>query len=135
MGETDHLATYTLVAIGREVVWKASDGLAVDLSWQPGQEIIAGMVDILAAFRVARGREVVPLLRPKPGLAIDRGVRGGYPVVEGTRVPYDLVASLLADGLRPADIASYYPSVRPEAAQGALDFARYVDQYRGAVAA
>ena len=135
LGETEHLAAYRLVAVGREVVWRTADDAAVDLSRQPGQEVIAGMVDVLGRFDVAGGREVLPLLRPKPGIAVDPGVRGGYPVIEGTRVPYDLVATLLADGIQPADIASFYPSVGPEAAEGARAFERYVDGYRHATAA
>jgi len=59
MGETEHLSAYRLVAVGREVVWKVSDELAVDLTRRPGHQVIAEMVDILAGFRGARGREVV----------------------------------------------------------------------------
>jgi uncharacterized protein (DUF433 family)/DNA-binding transcriptional MerR regulator len=135
MGETEHLSAYKLVAVGRDVVWKMSDERAVDLTGQPGQHVIAAMVDILAAFRDMRGGEVVPLLHPKPGVEVDPEVRGGYPVIEGTRVPYDLVAALLDDGLAADEVSGFYPSVWPEAARGALDFARYVEGYRGAAAA
>lgn len=76
----------------------------------------------------------MPLLHPKPGVEVDPEVRGGYPVIEGTRVPYVLVAALLSDGLAPSDVSSFYPSVWPEAARGALDFAKYVDEFRGAAA-
>ena len=133
MGETEHLSAYKLVAVGRDVVWKASE--ALDLTGQPGHQVIAEMVDILAAFRGAHGREVVPLFHPKPGVEVDPDVRGGYPVIEGTRVPYDLVAALLGDGLMADEVSGFYPSVWPDAARGALDFARYVDEYRPAAAA
>lgn len=132
LGERKHLSTYQLVAVGRDVVWRVSGGSAVDLTAQPGHQVIAEMVDVLAAFTGARGRRVVPLLNPKPGVEVDPGVRGGYPVIEGTRVTYDLVAALLADGLAADEVAGFYPSVWPEAARGALDFARYVDEYRAA---
>jgi uncharacterized protein (DUF433 family)/DNA-binding transcriptional MerR regulator len=135
MGETEHLSAYTLVAVGRDVVWKVSEDLAVDLTGQTGHQVIAEMVDILAAFRGAHGREVVPLFHPKPGVAVDPEVRGGYPVIDGTRVPYDLVAALLDDGLGVDEVSGFYPSVWPDAARGALDFARYVDEYRRAAAA
>jgi len=135
MGETKHLSAYRLVAVGREVVWKVSDESAVGLTRHPGHQVIAAMVDILAAFRGARGRDVVPLLHPKPGVEVDPEVRGGYPVLEGTRVPYDLVAALLQDGLAADDVSGFYSSVWPEAARGALDFARYVEGYRGQAAA
>lgn len=88
------------------------------------------MVDILAAFHGVREREVVPLYRPKPGVAVDPEIRGGYPVIAGTRVPYDLIASLLEDGVSAEEVAGFYPAVSPDAARGALAFARYVDGYR-----
>jgi uncharacterized protein (DUF433 family) len=77
----------------------------------------------------------VPLFEPEPGVRIDPDVRGEYPVIDGTRVPYDLVAALLADGMKPSDVAAFYPSVTPHAARGALAFARYVDGRQGVAAA
>lgn len=130
MGETEHLSSYQLMADGRDVVWKVSDDVAVDLTRYPGQQIIAQMVDILAGFHGSHDREVVPLYHPKPGVEVDPEIRGGYPVIAGTRVPYDLVASLLEDGVAAEDVAGFYPAVSAEAARGALAFARYVDGYR-----
>ncbi|HVQ93347.1 MAG TPA: DUF433 domain-containing protein [Mycobacteriales bacterium] len=135
IGEIEHISAYQLVAVGRGVAWRASDEEAVDLTEQPGQHVIAEMLDILGSFQGPRGREVVPLLKPKPGVSIDPGVRGGYPVIEGTRVPYDLVSSLLADGMTAAEVASIYPTVDPDIAHGALDFDLYVDGYRPSTAA
>jgi uncharacterized protein (DUF433 family) len=80
-------------------------------------------------------REVVPLYRPKPGVAVDPEIRGGYPVIAGTRVPYDMVASLLNDGVTAEEVTGFYPAVSATAAQGALTFARYVDGYREPVGA
>jgi uncharacterized protein (DUF433 family) len=54
------------------------------------------------------------------------------PVISGTRVPYDAVASLMRDGVPANRIAEYYPAVTAEAAGDALDFARYVDSYNPA---
>ncbi|MGH3799530.1 MAG: DUF433 domain-containing protein [Pseudonocardiaceae bacterium] len=130
MGAAEHLSSYQLVAVGRDVVWKVSDEVVVDLTRSPGQQVIAQMVDILAAFHDIQDREVVPLYRPKPGVAVDPDIRGGYPVIAGTRVPYDLIAGLLEDGVSAEDVAGFYPSVSPDAARGALAFARYVDGYR-----
>lgn len=135
MGATEHLSAYQLVAVGRDVVWKISEEVAVDLTRRPGQHVIAQMVDILAAFRGPHDREVVPLYRPKPGVAVDPGIRGGYPVIAGTRVPYDMVASLLEDGVTAEEVAGFYPAVSATAARGALAFARYVDSYREPVGA
>jgi hypothetical protein len=85
MGETEHLSSYQLVAVGREVVWKVSDDVAVDLTRYPGQQVIAQMVDILAGFRGIHDRAVVPLYQPKPGVEVDPEIRGGYPVIADRR--------------------------------------------------
>ncbi len=135
LGETEHLSSYTLVAVGKDVVWRISSDVALDLTKNPGHHIIAEMVDILGAFQNANDRVVVPLREPKPGLAVDPDIRGGFPVIEGTRVPYDVVSSLVRDGVAPEDIADYYPSVSREAALGARDFDAYVDQFRDKPAA
>lgn len=127
MGESDHLSSYEFVAIGKDIVWRESADQATALTGQPGQRIIAQMVDILAAFTTSRGNTVVPLATPEPGVQVDREVRAGFPVIEGTRVPYDLVASLLADGMDPDKISEIYPSVTATKAKGALAFAARVD--------
>ena len=135
MGATDHLSRYTLIAARGDVVWRISEQEAVDLTGIPGQHLIAAMVDILGAFRNMHDEGVVPLYQPKPGVSVDPDVLGGYPVIEGTRVPYDVVAGLLDDGLPPENVRAFYPSVEAEAARGAVAFAQYVDKYRGASAA
>jgi uncharacterized protein (DUF433 family)/DNA-binding transcriptional MerR regulator len=135
MGETEHLSRYSLIAAGRDVHWKISDAEAVDLTGIPGQGVLAQMVDILGPFKSMQHRDVVPLYQPKPGIQVDPEIRGGYPVIEGTRVPFDLVAGLLEDGMSPRDVEAFYPSVDAAAARGALDFARYVDSYRGSTKA
>jgi uncharacterized protein (DUF433 family)/DNA-binding transcriptional MerR regulator len=136
LGEAEHLSEYSLIAMGRDVVWQVSADEAVDLTGSPGQGLLARMVDIFAPFANMQGQNVVDLRRPKPGISVDPDVRGGFPVVEGTRVPYDLVASLLDDGLDVTAVRDVYPSVSVEAAHGAADFARYVDGFaRSRVAA
>lgn len=107
----------------------------MDLTRSPGQQVIAQMVDILAAFHGSQDREVVPLYRPKPRVAVDPEIRDGYPMIAGTRVPYDLIASLLEDGVNAEEVAGFYPAVSPDAARGALAFARYVDGYQELVGA
>lgn len=137
LGELDHLSSYRLVAVGRDVVWRVSDEIALDLTRHPGQLVIADMVDILAEFRgpEPEARKVVALHDPAPGLEIDPDVRGGYPVIKGTRVPYDVVASLLDDGVAAEQVEHFYPSVSARAALGAAEFARYIDGYRDKIPA
>ncbi len=136
LGELEHLSQYVLVPLGRDVVWRMSSHEAVALTGDAaGQQIIAQMVDILGGFASGDGRRVVPLLEPAPGIQVDREIRGGYPVVAGTRVPYDLVATLVDDGVPPEEVSGYYPSVSADGACGAREFARIVDSYRHAAMA
>jgi uncharacterized protein (DUF433 family) len=129
LGHDEHLSGYSLVAVGQDVVWRISVDEAVDLTGSPGQRLLAQMIDIFAPFVNMQNQDVVDLRRPQPGISVDPEVRGGFPVVEGTRVPYDLVASLLEDGLDLAAISDVYPSVSRDAAKGAAAFARYVDGF------
>ena len=129
LGHDEHLSEYSLLAMGQDVVWRISADEAIDLTRSPGRGLLAQMVDIFAPFVNMQSEDVVDLRRPKPGISVDPEVRGGFPVVEGTRVPYDLVASLLDDGLDIAAVSEVYPSVSVGAAQGAADFARYVDGF------
>lgn len=129
LGHDEHLSEYSLVALGHDVVWRVSVDEAIDLTRNPGHGVLAQMADILAPFLNMQDQAVLDLRRPKPGISVDPSVRGGFPVVEGTRVPYDLVASLLDDGLDIAAISEIYPSVSVEAARGAADFARYVHTF------
>lgn len=125
-GEVGHLSEYSLVALGAEVVWVIPGEQPVDLTGRPGQRVIARMVEIFGEFLTLRDERVVNLLQPKPGVVVDQEVRGGYPVLDGTRVPYDVVAGLVEDGLSASEVVAFYPSVDPKAIQGAVEFARYV---------
>jgi uncharacterized protein (DUF433 family) len=129
LGHDEHLSEYSLVAMGHDVAWRISSDEAIDLTRSPGQALLAQMVDIFGPFVNMQQHDVVDLRRPKPGISVDPEVRGGFAVVEGTRVPYDLVSSLLDDGLDIAAISEVYPSVTVDAARGAADFARYVDGF------
>lgn len=129
LGAVEHLSEYSLVAMGKDVAWRLSSDEAVDLTGSPGQGVLARMVDVFSPFTNMQRHDVVDLRRPTPGISVDPEVRGGFPVVEGTRVPYDLVVSLLDDGLDVSTIADVYPSVSAEAARGAAEFARYVNGF------
>lgn len=124
-----HLSNYTLVAKNRSIVWIQSPDQMVDVLDQPGQHVIATMQDILGEFVSWTGETVVPLERPKPGIRINAAVLRGFPVIDNTRVPYDTIASLAADGLEPAAIRYFYPSVTDVGVEGAVALDRYVSEY------
>lgn len=124
-----HLSSHNLKSAGRTIVWLTDDGDYIDTVEQPGHPgIKVVMEEVFRSFTTSDGRTVPDLHAPAQGLSIDDEVRGGYPVLEGTRIPYDTVASLSRDGLTDADIIDLYPSVTAEGVHGAVEFAELVLQ-------
>jgi uncharacterized protein (DUF433 family) len=95
---------------------------------RPGQEVLAQLGDVLSPFTNAAGLTIPDFSRPRPKLRVDADVLAGYPVVAGTRVPFDLVAGLIAGGVPAERVGEYYPGVGADAAAQAADYAVYVDQ-------
>lgn len=125
-----HLSAHNLKAGpgGRTIVWIADDGDVIDVVERPGQPgIRVVMEQIFGQFSTEDGRMVPDLRTPAPGLSIDREIRGGYPVLKGTRLPYDAVASLSSDGLTDAEIIEIYPTATSEGIAGARQFAEMID--------
>lgn len=123
LDQDEHLSEYYLVTLGQNVGWRRSTG---DVAGKPEQHVLAHLADILAPFVNLQGENVVDLRRPTPGVSVDPGIRSGFPVIEGTRIPYDLVSTLVDDSYDIADITELYPSVTVDAARGAAEFAGYV---------
>ncbi|MGI8415097.1 MAG: DUF433 domain-containing protein [Nakamurella sp.] len=131
LGEEGHLSEHTLVADGGSIILVRSPDEAIDLVRQPGQSVMAVMSDVLGEF--TSGELSVPnMYHPRELITIDPDIRGGRPVVRGTRVPFESVAALVRDGVKPRDIAKYYPSVTAPAARQAKDFLDYVDSITSA---
>lgn len=133
LGSREHLSRYRLVADVGSVVWVTERpdrhaGGGVDLILRPGQEVLVRLGDVLSPFTNAAGLQVPDFTRPRPRLQVDADVLAGYPVVAGTRVPFDLVAGLVAGGVPVERVGNYYPGVGAEAAAEAVDYATYVDR-------
>ena len=123
-----HMAAHRLEATGRTIVWLTNGGDYVDVVENPGQPgIPVIMEEVFAAYTTSAGRRVPPLATPAPGLSIDHEIRHGYPVVAGTRIPYDTIAGLAHDGLTTDEIIAWYPDTPVDAVQGAIDLAELVD--------
>ncbi|MEI6621175.1 MAG: DUF433 domain-containing protein [Actinomycetes bacterium] len=125
LGADSHLSEYKLVSTGNTIALLDHED-AVDLVARPGQHLIAEMVDVLAPFTNIRGDEVPDFQRPRKNLVVDSETLSGFPVILGTRVPYDVVAELVDDGVPPEEIKKYYPTVSVTAARDAQDYANYV---------
>ena len=125
--EWEHLARYTLISTKTSILVRTPSGQLLDLEHQPGtvvSEIL--MRDVLAPFSTRSGRDVPGLENPHRLLAVNPRVLAGYPVIAGTRVPFDVVAGLADDGVPTAEIIEMYPSVDPDSIDDARDFAEQV---------
>lgn len=124
-----HFSAYHVRALdgGKSAVWISPDGEYIDVIQQPGQVgIMVVMQEVFRTFTTNAGRWVPDLGEPARGVTINPDVRGGFPVIEGTRIPFNVVAGLSADGLTPEEIADLYPAVTPTDIQGAADLAELV---------
>jgi uncharacterized protein (DUF433 family)/DNA-binding transcriptional MerR regulator len=122
-----HLGRYRLIRTPKTIVVQTPAGEYLDLEQQPGtvlDEVL--MDDVLAPFETVGGRLVPGLQRPRPRLTVDPQVLGGYPVIAGSRVPFDVVAALAEDDLDADEITGVYPSVDREAIGDAVSFAQQV---------
>lgn len=133
LGELEHLSAYRLVAYGSSIVVK-KDEEDLDLVAVPGQQVIR-FSDVVRPFETEIGREVRDLQRPAEHVSVNPSVRGGHPVISGTRVPFEAVSSLVQDGVPAEQIQLFYPKVTPDAARSAVDFSRYVSGFGPAAAA
>lgn len=122
-----HLSNYQLVADSDTIVWVGDP--PIDILKRPGQQMLVTMRDVLGEFVGWTGATVVPLARPKPGVMVSPGVLQGFPVIEHSRVPYDTVASLAAEGFDAQTIRKFYPSVSDIGVSGAVAFDEYVRSY------
>lgn len=136
IGDAEHLSQYRLYAADGSVVWIPPDGDHVDLVSRPGQHRAAAVMgDVFGAFENRDGLRVLPLYRPFRNIEVHPELRGGFPVVRGTRIPYDLVAGLARSGTSPHLVGEMYPSVSVAGARDAVRMADYVDRVRGRRAA
>lgn len=129
-----HLSEHELRAAGGTVLWFPDEGTGVDpVTGQQASRVLLN--DVLGEFRAKDGGRVLPLFRPYPDLSVDPEVLSGFPVALGTRVPYDMIAGLVRDGVPPAEVRGYYPSVGVDGARDAVKFAHFVEERTGRTAA
>src|SRR4051812_26831266 len=98
-GEWGHLASYKLSATGTSIVVVTPSGEVLDVDEHRGTIMAEVLLrDVLGGFEREDGRRVPAMASPRDHLSVDPGVLGGYPVVAGTRVPFDVVAGLADEG-------------------------------------
>jgi len=130
LGEDRHLSSYKLLPHGTSVVWWVDEDDATDLTKHPGHKVFARAIDISKPFTVERIGRVVDLQKPAKGISVDPEIKAGFPVIAGSRVPYDVIAGLARGGMTDKEIRSLYPPVTPRAVLGARELDTYVDKFR-----
>lgn len=127
LGMAAHLSEYKLVRVGDTIVLVEGEE-ATDLLKHPGNSVLAELVDVFGEFE-GRVGQVLPFQRPVAGVLVDPEIRGGFPVIDGTRIGYDQVAGLMADSVPAEKIPQFFPSVTADAARAAQRFAAYVEKF------
>lgn len=124
----DHPSRYSLGTDGDTIVVEDPEShQTLDLVRNPGNAVHATFADVFRSFEDFRGRPVVDFQRPSQHLSVDLRTLGGWPTVEHTRVPYDLVAQLVDyDTVQPEDVTDLYPNVSADAARDAVEFSARV---------
>lgn len=125
---TDHPSTYKFAVSGTSIAVWTDDGF-MDIVKHPGQYDIYSLEDIYRPFRNRLDELVVDFEKPRRSLRVDARRLGGWPTIDGTRVPYDTIANAVS-GANPVSIKSlrqFYPGVTPAAVADALDFAQDIE--------
>lgn len=131
MDLTDHPSRYRLISQGKSIVLSLDDGRGIDLVAQPGHQVLATIEDIFKPFTTKQGREVADFRRPREHIEVREHRMGGWPTIEGTRIPYDTVALLVADDeITPEQVKRFYPTVDAAAVGDAVSFAEEVSAVR-----
>lgn len=123
---TDHVSQYMFATHGKSIAVQTDEGW-LDLVSKPGQYELHTLGDVYAPFVTNRGIDVVDFLHPRPNLEVDARRLGGWPVLKGTRIDYDVAARAVDNvTIFPKDVARFYPGATEASVDDALDFAEQV---------
>jgi uncharacterized protein (DUF433 family) len=110
---------------GRRSLYEAMSRHEDELSQVQFELEVGGMIYLRINFvieEVMRGLKEVSAAEEL--VTLEPGIRGGEPVVKGTRVPVYLLAELQAKGAYSEEILADYPSLTPESLEAAVTWAR-----------
>lgn len=125
---TEHPSRYSFGTDGKTIFVRTDDGSAMDLVKTPGAYQLFPFADALGQFANFKDEEVRPLSSPAEGISVRLPRMGGWPTIEGTRIPFDTISSLVDyETVHPEDVQHYYPQVSPQLAQQAVEFDSQVE--------
>lgn len=124
----DHPSRYRFGVDEDTIYLGTEDGEAVDLLKRVGNVTVFSFQDMLNAFPNFKDTPVPDLGHPSEHVEVRPQRMGGWPTIEGTRVPYDTIARLVDyQTVFPDDVQEFYPSVSADAANDAVAFAARVE--------
>lgn len=120
--QIDRLAQMNFHVFEGQLVYEPVSG--VEAPHKKGQRVLT--VNMAEVYRIL-GMESPEVLQMRPAnrVLIDPSVRGGTPVVEGTRIPTRLIADLVTDDISREEILKMYPSLTAEDIDAALEWETY----------
>lgn len=128
MDLTEHPSRYTLVTDQDSIFLVDTEG-ATDLVRKPRQRVLIDLYDVFAPFTNFKDEPVVDFLHPRKHLEVREARAGGWPTIADTRVPFDTIANLVADGdVDHRDVEHYYPGVPLAAVADAVSFQMQIEQ-------
>ena len=75
---------------------------------------MGSLVGILTSYGGSTAAREVSVIRLAPRIVVDPKIRSGKPVIEGTRVPVDVVVGQVAAGIAVDDVAQEYGVARDD---------------------
>jgi len=115
VADVQHIVHAECRESGGEIVWTPTDDPQAEVLASRGGQILLTLDEVWKKLNAeVRDGEVIAL-HPAAHIDIDPNVRGGTPVVSGTRTPTVLVAELVDGGLSPEEIVAMYPLLTVEA--------------------
>ncbi|MDR0958743.1 MAG: DUF433 domain-containing protein [Propionibacteriaceae bacterium] len=131
---TEHVSSYMFAVRGSSIAVQTDEGW-LDLVKNPGNFELYTLADIYAPFVTKQGTQVEDFRHPRPHLEVDARRAGGWPVLENTRIGYDVIASAVDNKtLHPEQVSRFYPGVSTAAARDAISFDSEVRQRIGKAA-
>ena len=109
---------YLLSSEGKRRMYQGLSGLTLD---EVPTQIDIGPVAIKTGTEIMKVQECLARLRRARELVVsDPEIRGGEPVVLGTRIPAHAIAEMVAQGTEESAILEAYPALTPESLEAAV---------------
>ncbi len=126
----DHPSEYTFGSDGKRIFVQApGEDAVLDLTHSVGNTLVRfTFEELFEEFTDWKNRPVVSLTRPSAHIDVNPRRLGGWPTIEGTRVPYDLISNLVdGDSVTAEEVEEYYPGVTAIKAQDAVAFSDRIE--------